>query len=171
MTDKSPLDRSGQVPVGYTTGPTSPGAATLQTFLPYPDYMLSAQVLDSKRLGKQRLEVVQILNVLHEVEGSNMGWRNHPAVKMWRGCELQLCEYGLVMVETWKARGYRDTCEKKLAQHLDWAEGGNMLKPTWFGDIDFHRSHQSNLLRKDPEYYGTFFGDVPNDLPYVWPVV
>jgi hypothetical protein len=29
---------------------------------------------------------------------------------------------------------------------------------------------RSNLLRKLPEHYGILFPDVPNDLPYVWPV-
>jgi len=35
---------------------------------------------------------------------------------------------------------------------------------------EFTLSHQSNLLRKDPEFYRPVFGpDVPDDLPYVWP--
>jgi len=43
-------------------------------------------------------------------------------------------------------------------------------KPSWLGDPAFHRAHQSNLLRKDPEWYGQFGWEVKNDLPYVWPV-
>lgn len=42
--------------------------------------------------------------------------------------------------------------------------------PPWIGREDFHRSHQSNLLRKDKDYYGRFNWSVPDDLPYVWPV-
>ena len=42
--------------------------------------------------------------------------------------------------------------------------------PTWLGDEDFHRSHQSSLLRKDPDFYGPQFPGVPDDLEYVWPV-
>lgn len=38
----------------------------------------------------------------------------------------------------------------------------------------FHRSHRSNLLRKDPDHYGPIFlPDEPSlrdDVPYVWPV-
>jgi hypothetical protein len=41
--------------------------------------------------------------------------------------------------------------------------------PPWIGDAGFHRSHQSNLVRKDPEFYRPFFPDVPDDLPYLWP--
>jgi hypothetical protein len=56
--------------------------------------------------------------------------------------------------------------------------------PPWFGDEAFHRSHQSNLLRKartmtddameilqmSRDYYDPHFPGVPDDLPYVWPV-
>ena len=42
--------------------------------------------------------------------------------------------------------------------------------PPWLGDPALHRSHQSNLVRKDPAFYKERFPDVPDDLPYVWPV-
>ena len=42
--------------------------------------------------------------------------------------------------------------------------------PPWLGDPALHRSHQSSLVRKDPAHYRRFFPDVPDDLPYVWPV-
>ena len=42
--------------------------------------------------------------------------------------------------------------------------------PPWLGDEAVHRSHRSALLRKDPEWYGRVFDDVPIDLDYVWPV-
>lgn len=49
--------------------PISPPTTTnsfrlIQTFLPYPNFNESARVLDDKRLGKQRVECLQILNVL-----------------------------------------------------------------------------------------------------------
>lgn len=53
----------------------------MQTFLPYTDPEKCARVLDNKRLGKQRVEAIQILNVLLGVTQTK-GWRNHPAVKM-----------------------------------------------------------------------------------------
>ena len=42
--------------------------------------------------------------------------------------------------------------------------------PPWLGDPALHRSHQSALVRKDPEFYGPRFPGVPDNLPYVWPV-
>ena len=52
-------------------------------------------------------------------------------------------------------------------QHELAADG---LLPPWLGDHALHRSHQSSLVRKDPAHYRRFFPDVPDDLPYVWPV-
>jgi hypothetical protein len=54
-------------------------------------------------------------------------------------------------------------------EQADLARAGEL--PAWLGREDFHRSHQSALLRKDPAHYRPIFGlDVPDDLPYVWPV-
>jgi len=36
----------------------------MQTFLPYPDFERSARALDLKRLGKQRVECIQVLRGL-----------------------------------------------------------------------------------------------------------
>lgn len=136
----------------------------MQTFLPYPSFADSAHVLDYRRLGKQRVETLQIL---HALVNPAYGWQNHPAVKMWRGSERVLALYGLAMCREWLRRGYEDTCFQKIEQFLPTLNGG--ASPAWLGDIAFHRSHQSNLLRKDPAHYSTFFR-VPHDLPYVWPV-
>jgi hypothetical protein len=74
----------------------------MQTFLPYPDFEATARVLDWRRLGKQRVECMQILNALH---GTSKGWVNHPAVRMWRGYEDALETYQSFMIEEWVRRG------------------------------------------------------------------
>jgi hypothetical protein len=56
----------------------------MQTFLPYYSFEESAKCLDYRRLGKQRVEVYQIINILEGKNKTN-GWVNHPAVKMWIG--------------------------------------------------------------------------------------
>lgn len=131
----------------------------MQTFLPFPDFQASAQCLDNKRLGKQRVEALQILNVL---TGKRSGWANHPAVKMWRGHEDSLREYMSAMIGEWVRRGFKNTM---VADSVSGA-----VKPKWFGGEDFHRSHRSNLLRKDFGHYSKFFVE-PVGLPYVWPEV
>jgi hypothetical protein len=148
----------------------------VQTFLPYADFEASARALDPKRLGKQRVECLQVLRGL-TVPG--YGWRHHPAVKMWRGHEEALGRYSLTCCEVWVERGFGDTCAATIGTELaqagvrrvrtqaELAQAGAL--PGWLGDEDFHRSHRSSLLRKDPAFYGAAFTGVPDDLPYVWP--
>lgn len=129
----------------------------MQTFLPHPDFNASAKCLDRQRLGKQRMEVVQLL------EGK---WPHHPASKMWRGYKAALAAYGRAICEEWILRGYWDTCLLRIKQYE-----AIIVMPSWIGNVMFHDSHKSNLLRKDSVYYGQFNWNVPTFLPYVWPSV
>jgi hypothetical protein len=149
----------------------------VQTFLPYADFERSARALDPRRLGKQRVEVIQVARAL-TVPG--YAWANHPAALMWKGCEEALGRYGIVCCEVWTELGYGDTCATTIAADLA-AAGVHTIRsqaalaaadalPSWLGNEDLHRSHQSSLVRKDPEHYRPQFPDVPDDLPYVWPV-
>ena len=83
----------------------------MQTFLPYPDFARSARVLDRKRLGKQRVETLQILRA---IELPDYGWATHPAVRMWRGFVPALVEYGLENCREWTRRGYADSVAEQL---------------------------------------------------------
>ena len=138
----------------------------MQTFLPYPDLRVSCQVLDDRRLGKQRVETYQILRALTWPE---YAWKNHPAVRMWRGFVPALVEYGLESCREWVRRGYADSVAAELVAWTGGEEPEGARLPPWFGLEPLHLSHRSALLRKDPERYGPVFGDVPDDLPYVWP--
>lgn len=137
----------------------------MQTFLPYESFLESAKVLDRQRLGKQRVETYQILQTL---TGVSSGWQNHPAVKMWRGYDQALADYGATVCIEWLGRGYKDSLLPHFLDHMSGAQDCEM--PDWLGNADLHLSHRSNLLRKLPDHYSQFFKDEPNDLPYVWPV-
>jgi Pyrimidine dimer DNA glycosylase len=148
----------------------------VQTFLPFPDFEQSARSLDRKRLGKQRVECIQVLRGL-VVEG--YGWRHHPAVLMWKGFEEALGRYSFTCCAVWVEAGFADTCAATIGSELasigvttvrtqdELAAAGAL--PPWLGDESFHLSHRAALVRKDPEFYGPRFPDVPDDLPYVWP--
>jgi hypothetical protein len=149
----------------------------MQTFVPVADFAHSARLLDPARLGKQRVETLQILRAL---ELPDYGWSSHPAVTMWRGRTPALVAYGLAMVRAWRERGFADSTQKSIAEFApdvaaatqdDLAAAG--LLPSWVGDEALHRSHRSNLLAKDPEFYrarfAELFGPEPENLPYVWP--
>lgn len=140
----------------------------MQTFLPYSDFDMAAEVLDRQRLGKQRVETLQIMTALLE----GRGWVNHPATKMWRGYESALLMYQESICREWVGRGYRDTCLEKT-EDLFWTHQDEyyVVFPPWMGSHEFHVSHRSNLIQKDPEWYIPRFPDnPPHDLPYVWPV-
>ena len=136
----------------------------MQTFLPFPGFADSVVALDRQRLGKQRVEAVQILRAL---QGKSSGWINHPVVRMWRGYEGALALYGVAACAEWSRRGYVDNL---FAEFEAAFLAATLVNPPWLGDKAFHRSHQSNLVRKMPEHYRPLFPGVPDDLPYVWPV-
>jgi hypothetical protein len=133
----------------------------MQTFLPYADFTLSARTLDYKRLGKQRVEAWQIYQIVTE-NRSDGGWINHPAIKMWRRHSNVLAMYYNAMISQWLNLGYRNSM-KPLQIHFP------IEYPPFIGDTNFHNSHKSNLLRKDPKFYSQFGWNVPDNLPYVWP--
>ena len=134
----------------------------MQTFLPYPNFQQSFECLDYRRLGKQRVEAFQILNVLLGRTQSK-GWVNHPATKMWKGYENALKLYFNMCVDEWIKRGYKNTMKYEIIE-------GGIILPPWIGSKSFHRSHQSNLLRKDSLHYGKYFKNVSPNLPYVWSI-
>lgn len=149
----------------------------MQTFLPDPDFTRSARLLDDRRLGKQRVEALQIVRALTR---PTYGWKHHPAVRMWQGYEEALGAYAVAVCREWCRRGHADTCEAKILDDL--AQGGVPVPPRtqselaaagalppWLGDEALHLSHRSALLRKQPAWYGPRFGDVSPALPYVWP--
>jgi hypothetical protein len=89
----------------------------MQTFLPYSSFMKSARVLDNKRLGKQRVECLQILQTLQkkkENPNAKIAWANHPIVKMWEGYEDALFYYHNRIILEWKVRGFKDNTFNKV---------------------------------------------------------
>ena len=145
----------------------------MQTFLPYRAFSRSAAVLDTARLGKQRVETLQVLRALALPD---YGWQRHPVVVMWQGRVPALVAYGLACVEAWTAQGRPDTTAGQIAEFAaevvgmsqdDLAQAG--MLPRWLGNGALHLSHRSALVRKDPAFYRPVFGDVPDDLPYLWP--
>lgn len=133
----------------------------MQTFLPVPNFTESALILDKKRCWKQVVEAKQILRCLY---GQTDGWKNHPAVKMWKSYENSLCKYYneflIYCLEYHKIN--TSMCLIEIVT--------NIKDPPWLGDNSFHSSHRSNLLRKDPKFYGRYGWTELPTLPYFWPL-
>lgn len=134
----------------------------MQTFLPYGSFEKSAQVLDRARLGKQRVEVLQILKAL---TGQSKGWVAHPATLMWSGYEAALCAYGNIVCIEWRERGYKDTVLDTLAEF----KFSGFRMPDWLYDERLHSSHRAALLYKDYDYYKQFGWTEQPELNYYWP--
>ena len=134
----------------------------MQTFLPYANFEKTAQCLDYKRLGKQRVEAWQIYQIVSG-KRTKGGWINHPAVNMWRGFSNLLAYYYNDILDEWIKRGYKNNMKYIMVPP-------SITEPLWLGNKDFHDSHKSNLLRKDPVFYTQYMWDVPNNLDYIWSV-
>jgi hypothetical protein len=129
----------------------------MQTFLPYPDFKSSAQVLDYKRLGKQRQECRQILATL---AGKSDSWIHHPAVLMWASYEDALREYFNAVSNEWVRRGYQ--------HNIGFYDVSQVVYPWWLGQEIFHHSHRSQLFYKSPPNYYGWTGI--EYLEYAWPL-
>jgi len=130
----------------------------MQTFLPYADFKDSAHCLDNKRLGKQRVEALQILKAIYIPD---YGWRHHPCVKMWKDYPHALQIYMNACIDEWVDRGFKNTMAKAKIDSFT-------VLPPWIGNSLLHDTHKSNLLRKDVNFYVQYNWSVPMDLQYYW---
>jgi hypothetical protein len=134
------------------------------------------EFLDVKRLGKQRVEAGQILEILLDIPilpknlitlapfRRNWGpWHNHPAVLMWKSHEEWLKSYLDCCIGEWEFRGYVNNIT------VPKYNVSKQSPPKWLGFEPFHASHRSNLLRKSSVHYRQFWPYEAVDLPYFWP--
>lgn len=155
----------------------------IQTWLPLPNYEESVRCLRMEELAVQRFHVLELMEFIHQVpeESSQLPsdysrLEDEPSfdwsVRMWRGFELQLCEYGLTCCDEWSMRRTKkDPMYEKIEFHMECAttEDADGSKPNWFGDVDFHLSHQAALVLRDSGHYGSYF-KVDTSRQLEWPV-
>jgi hypothetical protein len=139
------------------------GGITLQTFLPYSSFLMCAKVLDYRRLGKQRVEAMQIISAIESVEnGIENRWTTHPTVPMWAPYKECLKHYMNIMIIEWISRGYRNN------MNLAYVNDKNYIEPIWLGDERIHSSHRANLLNKLPKHYSQFGWTEEPRVGYFW---
>lgn len=173
--------------------------STTQTFLPLADFRLTAKALDRQRLGKQRVENLQLLytmtgyryvtklqwqdplrglvtkmldpDMCYIEKFEPVAWTNHPAKKMWVGHEWHLREYHRAICLEWTERGYKDNCLQRFQDvwELVFVDEPDD-PPSWLGNAMFHLSHQSQLLAKDRDHYLPLFPGAPEGMKAIWPV-
>ena len=137
----------------------------VNTFIPYSDFKKCAKVLDNKRLGKQRVEAMQIINIL-EGKSKGIGWKNHVVTRLWTGYIDALKLYHNTIVEEWIRRGFNNTMKLyKLPKNIE--------MPWFIYNKSIQYSHRANLIRKlKSHYYPKFGKSVPVHWikhKYIWP--
>ena len=123
-------------------------------------------MLDSKRLGNQRVEARMILRWLRNPEDyprqQNAGY-----TIMWKGYEEALCMYYNACCEEWARRGGQNiVCQPEAVV------ASRVKLPPWLGDDELHVTHRSALLHKLPEHYAEHGWDDEISDPkveYLWP--
>lgn len=197
----------------------------VNTFLVSSDFKLSARLLDWRRLGKQRVEAYQILNIINhlnylstcfdidrgdslknyirriykkykkcnftlfyntkeeryiqlrksvkisfdEYKVINLGFCNHPAVRMWYDYPECLKHYINCHIDEWISRGYKNT--------MIFYDVDDFEYPSWCLDSNFHMNHKSALLKKEidrnekPWYVlKEEFKNLDEFVDYIWPL-
>lgn len=134
----------------------------MQTFLPFENFTACSRVLDRQRLGKQRSEAAQIIDIIVNCKMESRWWR-HPAVVMWDHHVELLMLYFNVMSEEWVRRGY--------VHNMGYYSIPNRLieTPWWLGCEEFHSSHRGSLLSKDEVWYRQFGWTETPIYYYAWP--
>lgn len=134
----------------------------MQSFITSSCLLTCSKNLDNKRLGKQRLEGVQMLNAMNNPH--NRGWKNHPCTEMWRPYQESLKFYINCIIEEWIFRGFKNTMQF-FPQYSE-------QMPDWFHWQSLQRSHKASLLRKNPHFYKNIFikniDDYEKLVPYLW---
>lgn len=140
----------------------------MQTFLPFPDFTLSAKCLDDSLLVKQVAEVLTVYKIL---KYHKHGWDEYPVCKMWYGHLGVLGWYYTVLHSVAKAQNLTMLPIKGVELPEMLVMGSPVIFPSWIGSPALHRSHQSNLLKRNEKHYRFWFGTtVPKNLDYHWPV-
>jgi hypothetical protein len=148
----------------------------MMTFRPYKSHVQSARVLDDRRLGKQRVEAMQIMQAafswMTNEHGGKVGWSHHPVVMMWAGQEnpyidhacgkihlRDLINYHYHMANQWQARGFAHNHQHRIIPYLLALRGSEELFADhplpW--DKEQETAHKRILLKKDPEWYGQYW--------------
>ncbi len=163
----------------------------MQTFLPYSNFDKTFDVLDYRRLGKQRIEAKQCLLVCYRYKDIDISaplgmsekyagytwtrFKNHPCAKMWVGHESMLFDYTIKCCQHWIDRGYNDNTLPLIRQAQVYAPTTQCTPPPWLGNAKFHLMHKRVLIAKKPDFYQSLWPDIlpatkeKGRWPYIWP--
>jgi hypothetical protein len=152
-------------------------------------FRASCGALDNKRLGKQRVEALQLINAivqrkqlgLHGPVGADgrrkhftskgirvPGWINHLATLMWEDHLETLRLYMNVAIKAWCGRKNADGNPTKNTMKIVDIDKSKLSLPPFIGDKEFHATHRANLLYKDSDFYGKHGWSETPCVGYIW---
>jgi hypothetical protein len=170
------------------------------TFLPYPDFARCAEVLDQKRLGKQRVECLQLLIGIYFQELKNnislskdivpdlnifcknsYGTEKHPASKMWKNNRLMLISYTIAMCNEWSSRGYQDSIKNRVTRLVSPLYPADTLSQQYIVEhypaqipswLGDERLHRSHRSNLIRKFpeHYSQYWQEPDNISYYWPV-
>ena len=121
----------------------------MQVFVPSTSMVKSLEILDKRRLAKQRVEAKQLIDTILDRPMSNgksrKGWRNHPAAVMFRQHLPVLIFYYNASLVVHAERG-GNNIKLQPEPELDNLESLEM--PWWWGNEEIHASHRGRLKFK-----------------------
>jgi len=138
-------------------------ARTMVNIFIIGNFEFTAKNLDKRRKLKQAVEAKQIINIIQNQ--NSKGFKNHPAVFMWRPYLHSLIIYYNIFIKVLREEGFN---LKKLSEIE--APATSAENP-WFLDFKpFIYSHRARLFQKDPVFYKDKF-DFPLEylkIGYIW---
>ena len=176
----------------------------MQTFLPVgPPYSVlqhlsifcilelcfraSLAVLDNRRIGKQRVEALQLIKAIElrakakQYDPNDIaayfkdkglrrpGWISHVCTLMWEDHLEALKLYMNCAIKEWCTRKNKDGRPTKNTMKLVHVDTSKITRlPPFIGDDEFHAVHRSNLIYKDAEYYGQALWTEEPCTGYIW---
>lgn len=132
----------------------------MMTFIVFGDFVINATFLDNKRLGKQRVEAMQLIDAIEK----GTAWKKHPAAVSWKNHVDGLKYYANCIINEWIKRGFNNTMEFYVLPET-------VILPWWTQWSPLHHSHRAMLIRKDPFFYKDKFDVDPLfwNFGYIWP--
>lgn len=132
----------------------------VMTFVVTTDLAENFRILDTQRLGKQRVEGMQLINAIE----NNKGWSQHPAARMWANNLDALKHYVNCCIYEWIQRGNENTMKYYEVPKF-------IVFPWWFSWNPLIQSHRAMLYRKNPFYYHDKFTieEKYHQYGYIWP--
>lgn len=141
---------------------------TLHTRMSFLD---TANDMDTNLLAQTVKESHELLAQMLDPEAELVP---SPVAYMWMDYEVALAAYCAAMSLELETRGvmtHKHFEARKLVEQLRRIEPAEFVRPPWIEDVDFLRSHRSNMTRRWPDVYGEMWKGTPELMPYLWPMI